>query len=412
MDGPSARHLALTVYAPVALSGVGIGAIAPLLPLVALDLGASPAQAALVLTLEMIGALSASLPASVFTARVGERGAMTTSALFSALVLALMVQISQLWALVVLVFLLGTGMVVFALARQTYLTEAVPVSHRARALSTLGGVMRVGMFLGPLSGAGLLGVAGRPAVFALATVTMVITAALSWLLPPLPTGLATAGTAGTAEVQGKGGTVGQVRIADVVRNHRRFYATLGVGILLLSAVRSTRQSVLPLWGHHLGLADTQVSLVVAFSWAVDTMLFYPGGWVMDRYGRRAAAIPMTAVMTLAFALLPLTDGLLPLLAVAGLVAVGNGLGSGIVMTISADGSPDRGRPQFLGVCRFLGDLGAVGGPAVVAASTAIFSLTVGIWAVSGLAFACGVVFASFLPRRQRAPHEPMTPVTP
>ena len=38
---------------------------------------------------------------------------------------------------------------VFGLARQSYLTDAVPFHFRARALSTLGGVMRIGMFLGP-----------------------------------------------------------------------------------------------------------------------------------------------------------------------------------------------------------------------------------------------------------------------
>ncbi|GAB76970.1 Predicted arabinose efflux permease, MFS family [Austwickia chelonae] len=394
------------MYAPVALSGIGLGAVAPVLPLSALALGASPAQAAMVLTLETVGSLGASLPASVFTARVGERVAMTSSALFSAVLLALMAGCSQLWALMVLVLLLGAGMVVFGLARQTYLTEAVPASHRARALSTLSGVMRVGMFVGPLSGAGLLGVAGRPAVFALAAGSMAVTAGLSWLLPPLPVGARSVSSsagpgAEPGEVAGSGeGPSGRVRIVEVVRDHRWFYATSGVGILLLAAVRSARQSVVPLWGHHLGLQDAEISLIVALSWGVDTLLFYPGGWLMDRYGRRAAAVPMAAVMTVAFALLPLADGFSTLVAAAALVAVGNGLGSGIVMTISADASPDRGRPQFLGVCRFLSELGAVGGPGAVAVSTAVVSLSVGIWVVSALALACGVVFAFSLSGRR------------
>ena len=48
--------------------------------------------------------------------------------------------------------------------------------------------------------------------------------------------------------------------------------------------RGTRIVVLPLWAHHLGLSDAATSLVVAVSWGIDTLLFYPGGWIMDRYG--------------------------------------------------------------------------------------------------------------------------------
>ena len=52
------------------------------------------------------------------------------------------------------VFALGVTMLgmaggVFNLARQSYLAEAVPLEFRARALSTLGGVMRIGVLSPP-----------------------------------------------------------------------------------------------------------------------------------------------------------------------------------------------------------------------------------------------------------------------
>ena len=54
----------------------------------------------------------------------------------------------------VAVLAVGVGIVgfagaVFGLARQSYLTEVVPLELRARALSTLGGSMRIGAFIGP-----------------------------------------------------------------------------------------------------------------------------------------------------------------------------------------------------------------------------------------------------------------------
>ena len=76
-------------------------------------------------------------------------------------------------------------------------------------------------------------------------------------------------------------------------------------------------------------------------------------------------------MAIACLLLPLTDsapGRWPL--VMALIAAGNGLGAGIVMTLGADASPDEGRSQFLGAWRLCGDIGNTGGPLLVSAVAA------------------------------------------
>jgi hypothetical protein len=80
-------------------------------------------------------------------------------------------------------------------------------------------------------------------------------------------------------------------------------------------------------------------------------------------------------------LLPLTDGAPGVAAVMVLIAAGNGLGSGIVMTIGADTAPTQGRLQFLGGWRLCGDVGNSGGPLLVA----------GVAAVAPLATACVVI---------------------
>jgi hypothetical protein len=67
----------------------------------------------------------------------------------------------------------------------------------------------------------------------------------------------------------------------------------------------------------------------------------------------------------------------------GLIAVGNGLGSGIVMTLGADTAPVVGRSQYLGGWRLCGDIGNTGGPLLVSA----------VAAVAPLAVACAVIGA-------------------
>jgi hypothetical protein len=62
---------------------------------------------------------------------------------------------------------------------------------------------------------------------------------------------------------------------------------------------------------------------------------------------------------------------------------GNGIGSGIVMTLGADISPAIGRPTFLGIWRELADAGSGVGPLILSAVTALAGLGPGI-IVSGI----------------------------
>ena len=59
----------------------------------------------------------------------------------------------------------------------------------------------------------------------------------------------------------------------------------GTGVLVVSAIRAARQVVLPLWGQHLGLSPTAISVIFGISGGIDMLLFYPAGKVMDRFGR-------------------------------------------------------------------------------------------------------------------------------
>ena len=72
--------------------------------------------------------------------------------------------------------------------------------------------------------------------------------------------------------------------------------------------------------------------------------------------------------------IPFTDSALTLALAAILVGFGNGLGSGINMTLGADLSPAERRGEFIGVWRVMGDTGAFGGPMIIGALIETLSL--------------------------------------
>lgn len=380
------RSLLTSAYLPALLYETGLGAVVPVVALVAAQLGAGLDQAALVVALVGVGQILGDVPAGALAARIGDRRAMIVAAAVACVALATCALAPTLPVLGAGVLVMGAASAVFHLARQAYLTEVVPVVNRARALSTLGGVGRIGVFLGPFLGAALLHVAGLRSVFWLAVVTSVAAA--------LVVGLA--GDVDDRRTDARSRPV--VPTTQLVRRHARMLATLGLAVVLVGAVRATRQVVLPLWSEHLGLAPATTSLVFGISGAVDMLLFYPAGKVMDRRGRLWVAIPSMVVLGGAIAALPLTTGVVGLTVVAMAMGFGNGIGSGILMTLGADVAPVEGRSQFLGVWRVFQDTGAAAGPLVVSAVAAAGSLAAGIVTMGAAGLVAAGALGAFVPR--------------
>jgi MFS family permease len=145
--------------------------------------------------------------------------------------------------------------------------------------------------------------------------------------------------------------------------------------MAIQTLRASRQIILPLWADHIGLDAAAIGLVFSISLGMEMVLFYPAGTIMDRLGRKSVAIPCLALMSLGMLLLPLTGAFWSISAVGMVMGLGNGLGSGINMTLGADFSPAIGRANFLGAWRLVGDVGTAGGPLVLAGATALVALS-------------------------------------
>jgi MFS family permease len=409
------RRIALPAFGPSLLFGLGEGAILPVIPLSARGLGASVAQAALAVTLIGVGSLVSNIPASLITLHRGERWALVAAAVWCALAMALCGWTGHLGLFALGSFMVGMSQAVFSLARQSYLTEAVPVWFRARALSTLGGVMRIGMFIGPFVAALAIHRFGLQGAYAVGIAAVVLAGIIAAQIPELSPDLSP-DAGGAAGAAGVAGDVEQAPVAvlstsalapaptlrSILRDHRRVFATLGIGVMLVSAVRATRQAVIPLWADHIGLAPSVASLIYGIAGGIDMLVFYPAGKVMDQKGRRWVAVPSMLIMGAALLATPLAHSAVLLLLAASVIGFGNGIGSGMVMTLGADHSPRVGRPHFLGMWRLMSDLGATGGPALLSALAAVLSLGAGV-AVTGLiAFAAAAQLAYWIPRARAA----------
>ncbi|GIG28337.1 MFS transporter [Cellulomonas marina] len=403
------------VFAPALLFEVGIGAVIPMVAVRASELGADLATAGLLAALLAVGQILGDVPAGAVAARLGDRWAMAAAAAVAVVTLTVCALADALAVLALGV--LGTGVTnaVFLLARHSYLAEVTPVVHRARVLSTLGGVGRIGMFVGPFLGAALVHATATAAAFWLAVVTTALVVIVLLAVPDVggegrgrrgtlrrrAAGGAAGGAAGAGAVAGRGATrapAPRVTVRRVVADHGRLFATLGVGVLLVGAVRGSRQVLLPLWGEHLGLDPAVTSLVYGISGALDTLVFYPAGMLMDRRGRLAVGVPSMLVLGVAMLLLPLAGGPVALAVLAAAMGLGNGVSAGILMTLGADTAPADVRAQFLGMWRLMQDTGTAAGPLVVSAAAALGSLAAGALTMGAVGVVAAGVLAATVPR--------------
>ncbi len=430
------------VYGPTLLFAIGEGALIPLIPVIAAKLGADVATAALVSSALVVGQLCGNLPAGWAVARIGERLTMAIAGILSLAGVVALACAPVLGVFAIAVFVIGFSAAGFGLARHSFMTTRVSLVFRARALSLLGGTFRLGMFVGPFIAAALLAVFHDEHAAGWFFGACLVATTLLVLLGPdperaIPIVTAGAGTTGHVDPLTDRGSVddssfdedtgevvtGPLRLPDgadrgrrregVFRTIWRFrtvLSTLGLAAASLSAVRSARQVLLPLWGLSIGLDAQTIALVVGISGAIDFTLFYASGQVMDRFGRLWAALPSMLLMGAGFLALSLTHDLVSAAMWYGMfgavLGVGNGLSSGILLTLGADVAPPQDPAPFLGAWRTLTDAGGAAAPLLLSGVAAIFSLSIatGLMGVIGLLGA--VAFLRWVPRfvpRRRQP---------
>jgi MFS family permease len=392
------RDIVITAYGPTLLVSIGQGAILPLVALSARALGASVATAAFVVALIGIGQLVGDLPAGALAARIGEKRALIGACVLDAFALLGAFLARSLVLLAVAMVITGLAAAVFGLARHAYLTEAIPIRMRARALSTLGGTFRIGLFVGPFVAAAILTRWSIGAAYAFAAAMNIAAAILTAFLPEVT---------GHRRRTARSGRR-QRAVIEVLAEHRRILLTLGIGVLVIQAARATRQTIVPLWAESIGVNAAATSVIFGISAGVDMLLFYPGGAIMDRFGRVYVAAPSMIVLGLGFLLLPLTSGPTTVGLVAALMGLGNGISSGVVLTLGADASPPQDRAQFLSGWRLCSDLGNAAGPLLISVVSALATLaaaavTMGLITWAGSAWLIKWVPA-YSPRLHRQSH--------
>jgi MFS family permease len=189
----------------------------------------------------------------------------------------------------------------------------------------------------------------------------------------------------------------RIGLRRVLRGHYRDLAAAGSAQVFAQMIRAGRHVVIPIYAADvIGLDVRSVGMVLSISSALDMAMFYPAGWIMDRFGRKFASVPSFLVQALGMALVPLSSSFYGLLLATSILGLGNGIGSGTMMTLGADLAPREARGEFLGLWRLIGDLGFTGGPLAVGSMASALGLHAAAFAMAGVGGVAVVILTLYV----------------
>ena len=374
-----------TVYLPTLIMACCNGLIIPILPVFALSLQVSYDTVGWVLAAQGLGTLLCDVPAGILVRRLGHKRVMLVGISLNVGGVLALFWAQGLSEVLAWRFLSGAGSALWTISRHAYIADLFQAGERGRSIAVLGGLGRVGTFAGPALGGVVGAVLGlrMPFLVFAGLGTLCIAVVLLWI---------------EDEESSEDGARGDSRIGAVLRTHYGPLLTAGSGQLCAQLIRAARHAIIPLYGAEvLGLAPDEVGLIISLSSAIDMLMFYPAGVIMDRWGRKYAYVPSFLLQSFGMAMVPFAGDFGWLLVVSLVIGLGNGLGSGTMMTLGADLAPTESRGEFLGLWRFVGDFGSAGGPLVVGHIAQIAGLSTAPLIVAGIGLLGAAILGTLVP---------------
>lgn len=389
------RMLVISYYLPSVLHAFANAMLAPVFPLYVRDYGISYALVGVVLSAAAMGGLFMDLPASLVMRRMGRKRTMLAGITLMATSSAALFFVGDIQLVIAVRVAGGVGGALFMLSRHAYITTAIKTRARGRAIAALGGSARIGAFLGPVIGGLIASSFSFQAVFLACAALQAVSGLLIllWLQDQ------NVSRKLTAEKWRQMGTA--------LRDTWRQITPAIVGRVSAIVIRRGRGIIVPLFASEaLGLDVAAIGFIVTAGAIAEVLLVVPAGLVMDRFGRRWAVVPCFVTLSIGMFCLPFTTGFVSLLLVVLFMGVGNGLGSGTMMTLGADLAPRGIRGEFIAVWRFTGSVGGLACPTGIGIVAQALSLSAAGLAVAGVGLLGAAVFAFLVPEtlvRESAP---------
>lgn len=346
----------------------------PILPLLAVSLGADAVQVGLVNGVFMMTACALSIPSGLISDRLGRRLPLLGGLLLLAGSSALLFRSTNLPQMALIYLFFGVGLSTFSPALMAYVGDITPPESRGRAFGWYTMAMYAGMTLGPAAGGFVAKALGLRPVFLIAGAVLLGMFLVALFFQPRADEQEPA-TAGTAAI---------VFSLCSLMGNRTLTACL-VAVLGSCFGYGMFVTFMPLYLKEMGMDTMQVGLVFAAGALTNTLARLPAGRLCDRFRDRGTLVAAgLALFALALAAFGACRGMASFVASAALMGIGMGMAYTVICALIADAVPREMRGLAVGcynTCIYAGMLlSSVGmGPVVKAEGFRVAFFINGAW---------------------------------
>jgi DHA1 family multidrug resistance protein-like MFS transporter len=364
----------------------------PLLPLLARELGAAPAQVGVVMAASTITGAALKLPAGAWSDLLGRRPLLLLAAAIFAVMPFTYLTVAGLGALIAIRFVHGSATAIMGPVMSATISDAAPVARRATWLSTYSTVQGTGQAIAPVL-AGALIASGRY------DLAFVVAGAIGVFAPVLVAGLPLSHAASPHAGRSTRFTEG---IIEVLRERRILVASLTHAAYYV--MNGTLTAFLPLFAQdRIGLSPIEIGWLFGMQ-TVATLAIRPlVGAASDRLGRRGAIVAglvtcATGVLTIAAA-----RASIEIQAAVVLYAAGVAMTTAATSAYITDVAPRTRFGAAHGVFGTIYDIGDAAGPLIGGVLVAAVGYEPTFRAMAALALAAAALFSwQSRDRRRRA----------
>lgn len=389
----------LILCVQVAVLHIGLGLIAPILPLYAQTFGVSLTLVGFLLTAQALPRIFVNLPTGRWADKWGAHRTMTVAALI-VMISAFIGGLAPNYFIFFLTRLLqgvGTGM-----SQTSGFTYAVTVSQpesRARYISLYQGSFLLGSGIGPVIGGFAAQYFGYQAPFFIYAVLAAIVGL--WMFVRLPDPR----RAGDPAQTGRKVRPGFLESMRRMLGHRGVMLASLIGFLAAYNRVGTRNMAIPLLGDVLGFSEGQIGVVLSILFIMTFVSLYFVGNVADRFGRKAVIVPSWLVVAAALVIVAFAPGYGIYVLGATVFGLASGIGGPVPAAYVADAADEESQGMAIGVFRTFSDFGLVVGPLVMGWIIDQSSVTVGLLvnAVTVIIVALAFWFLAPEPQAQNQP---------
>lgn len=380
----------------VAINQLGFGGVVPALPLYAKSFGVSGSAIGMAIAMYGLARFVGAVPAGWLADVAGRRPTLALGGLITSLGNLWCALASSYPEFLSARFVAGAGAGIIVTTGQIVLADISTPERRGRMVSIYLGAFIFAAGVGPFPG-GLLsehyGLTAPFWAYAFAGIGASAVAALA---------VGETRDPAQAAIRRRGG--GLSTFSQARRLSRQIGFLLACFVSLANAAARTGGlfSVVPLLGSlRLGLSVSAIGFALAVGTVVGLLAAYPGGMLVDYFGRKAVIAPATVISGIAMLLFCWASSHPWFMAASIAWGIASSIGGAAPSVYAADSAPPGMNASTMSLFRMVGDIGYVAGPLALGLISDGFGPTVSLVAAAALLLVAGGAFAAWAPETYR-----------